>query len=327
MLIGVLAGLLTGALWALTFVAPQAVQPFTIVDLAITRYGLFGVVSALLLLDPRFRPQRSMFGPKLIIAGLLLGAAYVAYFAAAGGAVMFAGPAIPPLVIGLLPVILAVVGNWYEANVPWRGLLLPLGCIAAGTIVVDIATLADSPDRLDHVSVSIGIGLSLVALALWFAYAILNSRLMRGAPQGATMPWTSLQGIGAGLGVLPLIPWSTWATGETMPPLSDLSGLNFIAWSVMMAMAGSWLATLCWAIASRRLSLALSAQLIVTESVFGLLFGYLYLGRWPNLAEASGAALQVIGVFAAIRLFSREPAAAAPVLHPEDTPITTGSPR
>jgi drug/metabolite transporter (DMT)-like permease len=43
MLLGIIAGLTTCALWGLTFVAPRAVTPFTAWDLTIARYCIFGL--------------------------------------------------------------------------------------------------------------------------------------------------------------------------------------------------------------------------------------------------------------------------------------------
>ena len=58
MLVGLIAGLATGALWGLTFVAPRAIRPFTELDLAIARYAIFGLISLGLMILPRFRPVR-----------------------------------------------------------------------------------------------------------------------------------------------------------------------------------------------------------------------------------------------------------------------------
>jgi len=87
------------------------------------------------------------------------------------------------------------------------------------------------------------------------------------------------------------------------------SGINFIAWAVAMGVAGSWVATWCWSIASRNLPLSLSAQLIVAETVFGLGYGFLYEHRWPAPAEWLGIVMQMIGVGLAIAVFSSTAAA------------------
>lgn len=80
---------------------------------------------------------------------------------------------------------------------------------------------------------------------------------------------------------------------------------RFIGWALVMGLAGSWFATWCWVVASRRLPLALSAQLIVAETVFGLVYGFIFEGRWPTVAEATGVMLHFAGVCSAIALFSK----------------------
>ena len=86
---------------------------------------------------------------------------------------------------------------------------------------------------------------------------------------------------------------------------SALETFRFIAWALLMGLAGSWFATWCWVVASRRLPLALSAQLIVAETIFGLTYGFMFEGRFPSPSEVIGAALQLAGVCSAIATFSK----------------------
>lgn len=79
---------------------------------------------------------------------------------------------------------------------------------------------------------------------------------------------------------------------------------RFIGWTLVMGLAGSWFATWCWGVASRRLPLALSAQLIGAETIFGLVYGFMVEGRWPTVAEVVGATLQFAGVCSATTVFS-----------------------
>lgn len=53
-----------------------------------------------------------------------------------------AGAAIPPLIIGTMPVILALIANWRDATIPWRLISIPLLAITVGVIWVNAATLA-----------------------------------------------------------------------------------------------------------------------------------------------------------------------------------------
>jgi drug/metabolite transporter (DMT)-like permease len=80
MLTGILMGLAAGALWGLTFVAPRAVLPYSEVDLAILRYGVFGLTSLLLMASSRrFRPGK--LTPRKMLLALWLGlSGFVVYY-------------------------------------------------------------------------------------------------------------------------------------------------------------------------------------------------------------------------------------------------------
>lgn len=306
MFIGIVAGLATGALWGLTFVAPRAVQPFTEFDLGIARYAIFGIASLLLMVHPAFRP--TLLGRKRFMTAVVLGLfGYVTYYIAAAYAVRLAGPAIPPLIIGILPVALAVIGNRQDKDVTWTALAGPLLLISVGLAIVNMATLAGVPTLASRSDIALGAGCAVIALLVWIAYAVINASVMREPNAPGSLPWTGLQGIGSMLASLPLIPVS-WLYGLSAWPsygLSTPEGLRFIGWALLLGIAGSWIATWCWVIASRRLPLALSAQLIIAETIFALIYGFAWEGRWPGWAEWLGGSLQIAGVIAAVALYAR----------------------
>ncbi|KAH0438484.1 DMT family transporter [Paraburkholderia fungorum] len=311
MIEGILAGLMTGALWGLTFVAPRAVAPFSAVDLAIARYLIFGIASVLLMALPSFRPRGIAWRPSLV--AILLGSAgYIGYFLAASFAVRYAGAAVPPLVIGLLPVALAIIGNWHSANVRWSQLVLPLSMICAGVLLINVRAVLDAGVLARQKSVLLGVLCAYAALAIWIAYAVVNSKAMREAGGPGALAWTGLQGVGSGLGTLPLLVLISMGAPSAMfnDSATPAQWSGFIIWALVMGLAGSWVATWCWSVASRKLPLALSAQLIVAETVFGLAYGFIYEHRWPALAEWVGMALQLVGVAVAIAVFTTKKAEA-----------------
>ncbi|NTI26541.1 DMT family transporter (plasmid) [Rhizobium rhizogenes] len=300
MLLGIVAGLTTCALWGLTFIAPRAVVPFTAWDVTIARYVIFGLACLLLMVDRRFRPKG--FAPSRLVIGLLLGGAgYVGYFISAAFAVQLAGAAVPPVIIGTMPVFLAIIANIRDRSAPWKTLALPLTLIAIGVAIVNAATI--SADHVaDQRSILLGILASVAALAIWIAYGLANAAVMRSADAPDGLQWTGLQGIGAAIGSLLLLPLASFDLAHTA---SWPEILRFVLWALIMGLAGSWFATLCWVFASRRLPLALAAQLIVAETVFGLAYGFIFEGRFPTPAEAIGAMTQFAGVCSAIAVFSK----------------------
>lgn len=300
MLIGILAGLTTCALWGLTFVAPRIVEPFSAWDLTIARYGIFGLACALLMFHPRFRPTG--LSPGQMTIGLLLGGVgYVGNFVSAAYAVKLAAAAIPPLIIGTMPVFLAIIANMRDRSAPWRLLALPLALIAAGVGIVNVATISAADVQQTH-AILLGTLCAVAALVFWIGYGLVNASVMRAADAPDGLRWTGLQGVGAALGSLTLLPLASW---ESLNGLPASDTWRFVAWALLMGLAASWFATWCWVVASRRLPLVLSAQLIVAETVFGLAYGFMFEGRLPTWAEAIGSILQLAGVCAAIAAFTR----------------------
>jgi drug/metabolite transporter (DMT)-like permease len=277
MLFGVLCGIATCALWGLTFVVPRAIAPFTTLDLTVTRYGLFALTSVALMIHPRFRPTGIKLRP-MITALLLGGIGYVGYFISVAYAVRFAGAAIPPLVIGTMPVILALIANFRDRSVSWRLLALPLGLIAAGIAWVNISVFSSTPTG-DRAMIVYGIASAAIGLVLWVVYGLASTATMQSADAPDILQWTGLQGIGAGLGSLVLIPLTSLNTPIVY---TDIDLLRFALWSLIMGLAGAWLAT-----------------------IFGLIFGFVFEQRLPTVAEAGGSLLQLAGVGMAIAIFSR----------------------
>lgn len=301
MLIGLLAGLMTGALWGLTFIAPRAVLPFSAFDLSVLRYLVFGLVSVGLMVSPRFR-LTGMAWPMLG-TGLLLGAfGTFGYFLSISYAVLLAGPVLPPLIAGTAPVLLAIVANVHERSLPWRRLAWPLALIVAGLGVVNVASLQEAHAN-EASAILAGVGLSVVALLFWVAYGLVNAVVMRGADAPDALRWTCLQGVGCGTLAVLLLPLASG--GPELLDFGSAATQRFLIWVVALGVIVSWLGTFGWVVASERLPMALSAQLIVAETVFGLIYGLAYEQRLPTAPEAVGTALQLIGVVVAVAIFSR----------------------
>jgi len=314
MLVGILAGLAAGALWGLTFVAPRAVAPYSEIDLAILRYLAFGATSLVLMaIHPRFRP--GPITPRRMGLALWLGlSGYVLYYLCVAFSVSLAGPAIAPLVIGGLPVVLALYGNWREPSLRWRAIAGPLAMIAAGLAVVNWAALQAATSEDGQRAILQGFLLALLGLCIWFVYAIGNAAVMRSATPPDALGWTSLQGLGAAAGTLPLLVLAPIMGWSRIPELgiSGDAGLRLILWGIVTGVLASWIAQYFWTVASHRLPLALSAQLIVSETLFALIYGFSWESRWPNAAEWLGGAMLIAGVFWGVRAFTAKPIGAAP---------------
>ncbi|WP_392713122.1 hypothetical protein [Rhizobium ruizarguesonis] len=169
-----------------------------------------------------------------------------------------------------------------------------------GVAIVNVATIS-AVDLAASTSIILGILASSVALVIWIIYGLVNAAVMRAPDAPSGLQWTGLQGIGAAIGSFLLLPLASFDLADTV---SGSEVLRFVGWALVMGLAGSWLATWFWVFASRRLPLALAAQLIVAETVFGLAYGFMFEGRLRSPAETIGAALRVASVCVATAAFN-----------------------
>jgi drug/metabolite transporter (DMT)-like permease len=307
MLHGILAGLAAGALWGLTFVAPRAVLPYTEFDLAILRYLAFGLTSLFLMVcSKKFRPG-PMSGKQILLALWLGMTGFVVYFICTSLSINLAGPAIAPLVIGALPLLLAIYGNWQDRNVAWSTIAIPLFLIALGLGIVNSASLMTALTAADQKKTLWGFGFAILGLLTWFHYAILNAKAMRSENAPGVLGWTSLQGLGAMASTIPVAVIALLLGWSKLPELgfAGSDGTRLIIWTILTGVLASWIAQYFWSVASQKLPLALSAQMIVSETIFALIYGFTFEGRLPNSAEWIGGFILILGVLWGVKIFSR----------------------
>jgi drug/metabolite transporter (DMT)-like permease len=293
MLTGVLAGLGAGALWGLIFVMPRMLGDYSGVDLTAGRFVAYGVLAACVMaLGWRRRPR-----PTLRQAGAALGLSvlgFSAYFLLLVLAIQDAGTEVPTLIIGTIPLWVMLLGK--PVALRWRGLLPGLVLTLAGLLLMMSATQSGPAGQGGHFYR--GVALACAAMASWTLFALLNAAWLKRHPQVNATDWANWLGIAAGLGALLL--W--WVAGSGLPALAAQPDLGLFAWLCLGTGFGSaWLATILWNLASQRLSASLCGQLIVSETVFALLYSFAWDGQWPSLAQSAACGLFILGILASIK--------------------------
>lgn len=290
---GVAAGLAAGALWGLVFVVPSMLADFGMVDIAASRFVVFGAVSALAMAA---RPARQR-GPTLRQAGAalvlsLLG--FTGYYVLLAFSVDAVGAAVPSLVIGAIPVLMMLLGR--PAGLQLKTLGLGLALTAGGIALM--VTSAWPEGGAGGGRFGLGLLLALLAMTSWTVFGLLNAAWLKRRPEVAATDWANWLGVASGLGGLLL-----WLVAGTR--LAEVNAQPNVRWFWLIALVSgigsSWLATVLWNVASRRLSASLCGQLIVSETLFALLYAFMWDGRWPHAAEWAAAVLFVLGIFASIR--------------------------
>ena len=135
-------------------------------------------------------------------------------------------------------------------------------------------------------------------MACWTAFALLNARWLRRHPRVSAADWANWLGVATGLGGLAL----ALTQGTPLPRLVAQPGWPLFALVVLaIGLGSSWLATVLWNLASQRLPPSLCGQLIVSETLFALLYSFLWDGRWPGALALAAAALFTAGILASIK--------------------------
>ena len=294
---GILAGLAAGALWGLVFVAPRMTLGFAGIDLTAGRFLVYGIVSVVVLALSWRRARRPTWAQAWGALWLsILG--FTGYYWVLVLAIRDAGTEMPALIVGLIPLWVMLLGK--PGHLRWRTLAPGLLLTAAGLFLMSRAVhagagaVAASP--LPHYAR--GLALSVLAMACWTAFSLLNAAWLRRHPDVSATDWANWLGVATGLGGLAL----ALGLGTPLPQLMAQPGWPLFALVVLgIGFGSSWLATILWNLASQRLAASLCGQLIVSETLFALLYSFAWDGRWPSAMQGAAAFLFTLGILASIK--------------------------
>lgn len=294
--LGILAGLGAGAFWGTTFVAPLLTPGFGSVDLTVGRYLACAVLSVLLLAWSGLRGEVQMPTLSQAASALWLSVlGYTGYYLLLVLAIQAAGAALPVLIIGTIPLWIMLLGK--PKGLRWRALVPGLLLTAAGMALMMQNTPHGASDG-NGSNLWLGIGYAVLAMASWTAFGLLNARWLARHPEVNSTVWANWLGVAAGLGALGI-----WAVaGTDLATLAARPGFGaFVAVCAVTGIGAAWVASVLWNMASRRLSPSLAGQLIVSETVFGLVYSFAWDGTWPAALQWAACVLFVLGILASIK--------------------------
>lgn len=310
MLKGILYALIAGLMWGLVFVGPLLVPEYPAALQSFGRYVAFGLIALpLAWLDRTALRQLTrsdwLEAAKLALVGNLL------YYLFLASAIQRAGAPVPTMIIGTLPVVIAITANLRNAGrdgrLPWLRLLPSLLLIAAGIACVnqaELEVLRHDPDA-NLSRHAWGALLALGGVACWTWYPLRNADWLRAHPGRRPRTWATAQG----LVTLPMALLGYLVLSLVMAMRHDAFPMPFgprpwafVGLMLAIGLFASWLGTLCWNEASQRLPTAIAGQLIVFETLAALSYAFALRGQAPGGLTLLGVLALVAGVAWAVRI-------------------------
>lgn len=318
MWIGVVCGLLAGAMWGMVFIVPQLLPAFTPVELAVGRYTAYGAIAFLLML-PRLSAlfERLERGDYAALVRHALAGNIVYYMLLALG-VKLAGVAPTSLIIGVLPVAVTLLGRKDHGAVSLRRLVLPLLMVTAGIACINVDVFRHAlVINADMQRTLLGLACATGALLCWSWYTIDNTRYLKRNPHFSSAEWSALYGLTSGaiallIAAVCLAIWYDDVTGAA-GAASGRDWTRFWITNALLALGASVIGNHLWNIASRRVPVTLSGQLILFETLFALLYGFIQAHQYPRPLEMAAVVLLIAGVVWAVRVHAVE---ASSTVHP-----------
>jgi drug/metabolite transporter (DMT)-like permease len=309
---GTLFALAAGLMWGLVFVAPLMLPEYPAALLSVSRYLAFGLIALPLAWWDRVRLSQLTRSDwtcalKLSLVGNLI------YYLCLAAAIQRAGGPLPTMIIGTLPVVIAISSNLRDhardGRLPWLQLVPSLLLIVAGIACVNQVELqrlrADANADLGRYAT--GVLLAVGAVVCWTWYPIRNADWMRAHPDRSATAWATAQGIATlPLAAVGFVLFWTWSalSGSTFAAPFGPTPLRFIGLMTALGLFASWLGTLCWNAGSQRLPTTLMGQLIVFETLAALAYAFAWRREVPGAMTLVGVALLVAGVMLALRVKS-----------------------
>lgn len=287
---GILAGLAAGVLWGFVFLSPQILHDFSPFAIALGRFLCFGLISLIharsvwrvwTVLDAKAR----CFVVALSAAGFWLYTVLLVWSVQHNGAV------ITTLVIGLLPVTIALAGHR-----AWPGRLTQLGlALIVGGLLLLQAGKTDIASATQSVTL-LGLGSLLGCVALWTWYSLASARFLHHHPQVPKNIFISMMGL---ISLISLMATAVLVADPTTLLQQPRLG-TFGIWSLIVGVGATWVAYWLWSLTTTHCPPRVSGPLIVSETLFGLVYSFAYAQRWPEAHEAAAMAIFFAGALLCI---------------------------
>ncbi|PVZ52848.1 EamA family transporter [Pseudomonas sp. B1(2018)] len=293
---GVVFAILAGAIWGGVIIGPSLLPEFNAVLISSVRFALYGMISLLVALPFASRLlSRLTRGDAWMLLRLSL-TGNVLNYALLGASVQLSGVTAAALINGIMPVAITFLGRSDAGSLPLTRLKLPLLLVFLGIVSVSLEHTGVQVASTSLSSRLLGLACGFSAVACWSWYATHNARYLKQSHFNSS-EWSTLTGIVTGIVAIVFGIAALMLFPNLVPAEVESSRWTTFLWvCLFLALCGSWLANGLWNACSRRMPASLSGQMIVFETLFACVYGFLFSQRMPGLMEVVSIVLLVGGV-------------------------------
>lgn len=282
---GIAAGIFSGIFWGFPFVIPMILHDYTALEITFGRFLFFGIAS-LIYAKSAWRLFSSLTTAQKIRVFLLATTGFWLYALALSMGVQITNGVVAALIEGMLPVSVAIFSRPKVS----KRFIVGLISIFIGLVFLVLPDVLKEAN--DTVSLA-GVLVLLSALFMWTWFAIKNAKFLSQNPRVKGIEYASLLGIINAIMVLPIFFLSS---GGITALVAHSNLVVFIICSLVLGLGSSWIANISWAYCSKNCPATIVGALIVSETVFGLLYSFIYQTRLPMWNECVAIAGLIIGV-------------------------------
>lgn len=306
-MISAIYSILACLFWGLIFVIPLYLADFASFDIVLGRFLVFGagsVVSMIYFAMKGWDWKLFRLWKQASLCAIVMN---LGYFTALTLGMRLSNPSLVTLIVGLAPILIAALtckGKKLSSI-----LLGPSLCIFAGIVLLNIESLQAELETYSLGQYCLGAVFGLLALGAWTWYVIYNTELLQKNPDVDPSRWTALIGVVTlGFAAVAALIRLTTMEPEYLQRFSlHEQGLSFFIGSLVLGLLCSLVAFTLWNIASAKLPSAMSGQLAILETVFGLVYIAMFMRHLPTLLEVAGMGAILGGVWRGLYLVSKAP--------------------
>lgn len=291
MTLGILFGMVAGALWGFSFIIPFVLDGTPSELIATGRFGVYALISSILLLPNIKKIPHLLRGERLFWWFILSITGNSLYYILMVDAVRITGVPVTSVIVGAIPVTIAIFGASSIAEI--KKYSAPLFLIIIGILIIQWPLLEEIYRGETEVSLK-GTTLAILAHISWLFFAIMNAKFLKKHNDITPKIWSELLGIGSFVSLLFYIIYR-FLTGNSDLYLSGIT-VKFIILSFVLGCLGSVLGNWFWNEASKRLSTAFVGQLIVFETIFAIIYESIYMNKFPKGFEILSLCILICGV-------------------------------